>query len=81
MSPKKLKFHRLVQGKSEKKTQKNTYFSWKISQISNCRFFENSKSTDVIVGKYWTCMLVCLKEILGSRLFLNVHLTVPCELD
>jgi len=34
-----------------------------------------------MVEKYWTRMLLYLKEILGSRLFLNVHLTVSCELD
>ena len=51
-----------------------------MSQISHCRFFENSKSTDVMVDIGPVCQS-CLKEILSSRLFLNVHLTVPGELD
>jgi len=63
------------------KSQKNTHFSWKMSQISNCRFLENSKSTDLMVDKYLTRMLVLSKEILSSRLFFNMHLTVPGELD
>jgi len=34
-----------------------------------------------MLDKYWTHMLVSLKEILNSWLFLNMHLTVPCEVD
>jgi len=34
-----------------------------------------------MVDKYWTLMLVCLTEILSSTIFLNMHLTVSCQLD
>jgi len=34
-----------------------THFSWKICQIRHCRFFENSKTIDVLVDKYTNHLL------------------------
>ena len=57
VSLKKLRLHHLVKENSENNLKIISNFSWKMSQISKCTFFENSKSTDVIVDKYLTRML------------------------
>jgi len=44
--------------KIKEKPQKNTHFSWKMSEISLCRLFENLKSIHVMVDKYLIHMLV-----------------------
>jgi len=38
------------------KSQKKTHFSWNMSLISHGRFFENSKSTDVMADGKWNAI-------------------------
>jgi len=45
-----------------------------MSQISHYRFFNNLKSTEVMLDKYWTRLLVCLKGMKSSRLFSTMDL-------
>jgi len=50
-----------------------------MSQISNCRFLEKSKSTDAMADEYWTRMLVLSQR--DSKHALNMHLIAQGELD